>query len=183
MGCFRLVMVTGVLAGLLACSGPEVRYDYDVKANFSSYKTFDWQAAPRQVAGRAGGFDNAIMNGRVKRAVETELAAKGFRKEGGPDPDFLVSDYPVRQGTRSHQVHLGMGFGMGPVGVGVGAPVGDPHAEAPVSLVLEIQDFRTRTMVWKATAVKALEGSDSPEEADEAVETAVATMLKRFPPK
>jgi hypothetical protein len=178
----RTLMAAGVLAGLVACSGPEVRYDYDAKAGFASYQTYDWQAAPRRAAAKAGGFDNAIMNNRVKRAVGAALAAKGFRLETSANPDFLVSYYPVRNSDRSHQAHLGLGFGLGPMGVGVGAPVGDRHAEEVGSMVLEIQDFRTRTVVWKATAVKVLESSDSPEEADAAVQGAVTGMLKKFPP-
>ena len=73
-----------------------------------------------------------------------------------------------------------MGFGLGPVGVGVGAPVG--KREAVGGLVLEIQDFRTRTLVWKATAPGALQGADDPQQADADVPAAVRAMLKRFPP-
>jgi hypothetical protein len=175
-------MVTGVLAGLLACAGPKVVYDYDLKYNFTAYKTFDWQTAPRGAAARAGGFDNPIMDGRVKRAVAAALEAKGYRQEAAA-PDFLVVYYPVRVAERSHQVHMGLGFGMGPVGVGVAAPVGDRHSEAVGSMVLEVRDSRTRTMVWKATAESALEGADSPAEADDAVHAAVAAMLQKFPPK
>ncbi|MDR3671722.1 MAG: DUF4136 domain-containing protein [Holophaga sp.] len=183
MGLFRSMMVAGVLAGLAGCAGPEVHYDYDAKANFAGYQTYDWLAAPKRAAARGGAFDTAIMNNRVKRAVGAALAAKGYRLETGADPDFLVSYYPVRKGDRSHQVHLGLGLGMGPMGVGVGAPVGSRHAESVGSMVLEIQDFRTKTVVWKATAEKVLESSDSPEEADDAVKSAVTGMLKKFPPK
>jgi hypothetical protein len=123
------------------------------------------------------------MNSRVQRAVVAALEAKGFQQQGAAQPDFLVSSYPVRQGSRSHQAHLGVGLGLGPLGLGVGAPIGDRQREAVGGLVMEIQDFRTHTVVWKATADSALEGSDSPAEADEAVKSAVDAMLKRFPPK
>jgi hypothetical protein len=49
-------------------------------------------------------------------------------------------------------------------------------------IVLEIQDFRSRSVVWKATAEGALQGSDNPAEADSDVKDAVHNMLKRFPP-
>jgi len=181
MGIYRSLLITGALA-CIACSGPNVQYDYDAKTNFAGYRTFAWQPAARGAAGKGGSFDNPIMNGRVKRAVEAALAAKGFRPEAAADPDFLVSYFPVRQGGRSRQVHMGMGLGLGPVGLGVGAPVGDRRQEAIGSMVLEIKDFRSNTVVWRATAEKALEASDSPAEADAAVKTAVDSMLKRFPP-
>jgi hypothetical protein len=71
---------------------------------------------------------------------------------------------------------------MGPLGVGVAAPVGDPHREAMAGIVLEIQDYKSRTLVWKATAEGALQGSDDPAQADADVTEAVRGMLKRFPP-
>jgi hypothetical protein len=179
----RTLMVTSALAGLVACSGPQVNYDYDVKANFAAYKTFDWRPAPGKGAAKGGVFDNAIMDSRVQRAVVAKLEAKGFHQAAGAEPDFLVTAYPIRQGEKSHQVHLGMGFGLGPLGLGVGAPVGDRHADALGSIVLEVQDFRSRAVVWRATAVKVLQASDKPDESEDAVKDAVSSMLKRFPPK
>lgn len=175
-------LITGTLAGLAGCSGPSVQYDYDASANYSGYKSFDWMAEPPAGAPQAGGFDNPIMNDRVRRAVDAELSAKGFRLEPSADPDFLVRYYPRREPSRSSQVHLGVGFGMGPLGLGVAGPVGDPHREAMGAIVLEIQDYRSRKLVWKATAPGALRGSDTPQEADQDVTEAVRGMLKRFPP-
>jgi hypothetical protein len=173
------LLTAGSLAALTACSGPAVNYDYDAKANYSAYRTFDWLAEP---AAHGGGFDNPIMNERVRRAVETQLTAKGYRLETGANPDFLVSYYPRREPNRSNPVRLGLGFGMGPLGVGVSGPAGDGHREAIGAIILEVQDFRTRTLVWKATAEGALQGSDNPEEADADVNAAIRNMLKRFPP-
>jgi hypothetical protein len=180
MGIHRSMMVTGALVALLGCSGPNVRYDYDARANFAGYRTFAWQGAPR---GGSGEFDNPIMKSRVQRTVMAALAAKGFQEQAGAEPDFLVTSYPVIQSSRSHQAHVGVGFGLGPVGLGVAGPVGDRRREWVGGLVLEIQDFRTHTVVWKATADAALQSSDNPEEADAAVKSAVDGMLRRFPPK
>jgi len=152
------------LAGLAGCNGPTVQYDYDARMNYSGYRTFDWTAEPAHAPVPGGGFDNPIMNERVRRAVETELAAKGFHRDVTADPDFLVTYYPAREPGRSQQVHLGVGFGMGPLGIGVGGPVGDPHREAMAGIVLEVQ------------------GSDDPAQADADVTEAVRSMLKRFPP-
>jgi hypothetical protein len=180
MGYFRPLLATGALALITACSGPAVNYDYDARAHFSAYQSYAWQAAPQ---GRNGMFNNDIVNGRVQRAVEAELGAKGYRQQtGSANPDFLVTYYPLRERDRSQQVHLGLGFGMGPLGVGIGAPVGDPQREAIAGIVLEVQDFQTGTIVWKATAPGALQGSDSPEEANADVKQAVHNMLQRFPP-
>ena len=181
------IVLTGLLgAGLLGaglgCTEASVQYDYDAKTPYSGYRTFDWLPGPGPAPGSAGEFDNAIMNDRVYRAVETELLAKGFRRVVDADPDFLVRYFPRAEPSRSRQVHLGLGFGMGPLGVGVAAPVGAAQRQAVAGIVLEIQDGRSRSLVWKATAPGALQESERAGEADADVKEAIRAMLKRFPP-
>jgi hypothetical protein len=179
MNCVRILLTTGTLVLLAGCSSPVVHFDYDSHAAYAGFHSFAWQGEPGE--GR-GVFDNPIVDARVKRAVEVELNAKGFTLATAGAADFLMAYYPVREGSRSSQVHLGLGLGLGPLGLGIGAPVGG-RPEALGGIVLEIQDSRTRTLVWKATAEGALQGSDSPEEADADVKAAVHGMLKNFPPK
>jgi hypothetical protein len=174
--------LAGILAGMVACSGPAVHYDYEAGTDFTRFQTYEWLPASRAARAREGMFDTAIMDGRVRRTVEAELAARGFRAGAAGQADFLVSCYPLRQATRSRQPHLGLGLGMGPVGVGVAAPVGERKVEAVGALVMEIQDGQTRAVVWKGTADSALNSTDSPDEADAAVQGAVRNLLKRFPP-
>jgi hypothetical protein len=176
-------LVPVVVLGLLGCSGPEVRYDFDARADFAGYRNYGWRAAPGGIPGRAGEFDNAIMNARVKRVVQAEFAAKGFTEGAGAAPDFLVTYYPITTGSWSHQPRVGMGLGLGPVGMGFAAPVGPRRRDLTGSIVLEVQDFKSGSVVWKATADGALQTTDSPEEADAAVTAAVRNMLKKFPPK
>jgi hypothetical protein len=160
-----------------------VRYDYDAKADFAGLHTYDWLPAPPQGApGRANAFGNPIMAGRVTRAVDAALAAKGFRHETGGAPDMLVDCYPVGSATRTTRAHLGLGMGLGPLGLGVAAPVGQGHRENLGSIVMEVQDARTHTVVWRGTAQDVLRDADSPEEADAAVADGVKALFKRFPP-
>jgi len=178
----RPLLTVTALALLSACTGPDVHYDYDAGTRFTAYQTFAWLPAQGGPA-RPGEFSNAIVRGRVQRAVEAELTAKGFKQaDDQASPDFLVNYYPLGEPGRSQQVHVGLGFGMGPLGVGFAAPVGDPHREAMAGLVLEVQDGRSRAVVWKASAPGALQGSDSPQEADAGVKEAVHSMLNHFPP-
>ena len=179
------LLTSVALAVAMGCASPSVHYDYDAKTAFSQYQTYAWQVAPPGGAqGRTAAFDNAIEIGRVKRAVETEMGVKGFRlvTDTG-EPDFLLSYHPMGEAGRSHQVRLGLGFGMGPMGVGFAAPLGAPDREPVAAIVLEVEDYRSRTVVWNATAQGALQGGDDPAEADADVKDAVHAMLKSFPPK
>jgi len=181
MKSLRPLLTAGALAILAACSSPAVHVDYDAGAAFPAYRTYAWRIAPDSHPGR--GFETIIVDGRVQRAVDTELAAKGYTHQGAwADPDFLVIYRPRPEGTRSQQVHLGLGLRLGPLGIGLGGPVGDPHRLAVGGILLEIEDFRSQAVIWKAAAAGALQESDSPEEAEADVTAAVHTMFRRFPP-
>ncbi len=168
-----------VLALSLGCSGPDLHFDYDVRANYQSFHTFDWYAAPK------AGPGNPLLDSRVRRAVEAELTQRGYARETSADPEFLVTCYPVQtaRGRSRGGVSIGLGLG-GPVGVGLGlaAPLTPRSSGQMTSIVLEIKDFKTNQVVWKAVAGEVLDGSETPEEADAAVTDAVRKMLKRFPP-
>ena len=91
-------MIRILLVLTLACAGlpgkaQRVRVDYDHGCNFSHYRTYQWvksQTAPLSDAQ----FPNQLMQERIVRFVEEELANKGFRRVniGG---DVLLS-YDVR---------------------------------------------------------------------------------------
>jgi len=186
MNHLKALLAVGAIAILTACAGPAVHFDYDVRGDFAKYHTFDWYAAPAQAKG--GGAGNPLMDARVHRVVEATLAARGFRKETGKDPDFLVVYYPAYRVYRSSGPHVGVGMGFGfgrfsAVGLGVGVPVGGGQAVSSLGdIVLEIKDFKTSQLVWRAEAEESLDSRATPEEADEDVNRAVARMLARFPP-
>lgn len=175
-----LLSCLAVLALSLGCAGPELHFDYDVKANYQAYRAYDWYAAaPKAAPG------NPLLDNRVRRAVEAELALRGFKRETTADPEFLVTYYPVLTARGRSRGAFSIGLGMGgPVGLGLGlaAPLTARPAGQITSIVLEIKDFKTQQLVWKAAAGEVLDGSETPEEADAAVADAVKKLLKRFPP-
>jgi hypothetical protein len=163
----------------MGCAGPDIHFDYDVKANYQSYHAYDWYAAPKTAPG------NPLLDQRVRRAVEAELALRGFKREITADPEFLVTYYPAFAARRRSRGAFSIGLGMGgPVGLGLGiaAPLTARSAGQVTSIVLEIQDFKTHQLIWKAAAADVLDGTEGPEDADAAVAEAVKKMLKRFPP-
>ena len=169
----------------LGCAGPEIRFDYDAKAGYQAYHSYDWYAAGKAV--RDPGAQNGITDNRVRRAVEAELAARSFRREPSADPDFLVTYYPVYQPRHSRRPRVGIGLGLGPMrglglGLGVSAPVGARASGQIGSIVLEIQDFKSHQLVWRAVAEGVLDDTQTPEDADDSVTQAVRKMLTRFPP-
>jgi len=187
-------MPAGLTAVLLTlgCAGPEVHYDYDAAADFAGMHSYDWSAPAPAALAQAHGVKQPLMDARVRRAVEQELAVRHFRKETQAVPDFLVTYYPIYPPRRSRAnspggVGVGMAFGFrGPgLGIGVAGPLAVPSDGGTPSagiLVLEIKAAPGGQLLWRAEAEHALDPAGTPEEADQDVAVAVRKMLAQFPP-
>lgn len=165
-----------LLGTLAACSPAHVRYDYDVRADYSIYHSFDW----------AAGSEGTFTDRRIRTSVERELVAKGLRKAGNTPPDLLVNAYPVYRNDRTRTTGVGVGIGLRILpGVSVGLGTGSAKTQTQTlgRIVLEFRDTRNSQLVWKAEAQDVLEGDTTPEESETAIREAVAKMLERFPPK
>lgn len=180
-------MLPPLLAGLLltGCATFSVRYDYDARIDCSAYRTFDWYASSRLSKDQAQKVEDPIMDRRVAETLERELAARGFRRETGTDPDFLVAYYPVyREKKYRTGEQIGFGsWGFHPFGIGIGTGLSQEHRYKEGTLVLEVVDARTSQRVWQASAEGALTNLKDPGQADRQVTLAVHKMLERFPPK
>jgi len=184
MKAVRFAIAFLALALLAACSSVRIRYDYDARANYASFKTYDWMAAPKRVKEKAKNVENPIMDRRVKGAIERELNAKGFRLEGSADPDFLVTYYPVyKERAVRTTTHMGMGWGYRPWwGLHTGTTMSQVHTYQEGTIVVEIVDFKTNQLIWHGAAVGALTGLETPEDAEEVVAREVRRLLEGFPP-
>lgn len=178
-----------VLAALTACTPISVRYDYDSGVDLAAWKTYDWYAASPKAKGRPDGVQDSLMDRRVRRIVERELAARGFAQRPEGEPDFRVVWYPVYQ---EHYINTytalgpawGWGYGWGgrPWGYGVATGFQEVRRFQEGSLVLEVVDGKRDRLVWQAVAEGALTGIRNPQDAEEQVTRAVRRMLQKFPP-
>ena len=101
----RLVFLIVPLGLLMSCSTVNVLTDYDVNANFAEYKTYAYFKT---------GIDKAQISDldkrRILRAIETEMAAKGFTKS--TEPDLLVSIFTTER--ERVDVYNNWAWGWGP---------------------------------------------------------------------
>src|ERR1700735_1777155 len=84
--------------------GQHIQTDFDHQANFSQYKTYSWQEIKPA---------NSLWDARIKRAVDAQLAAKGWTQvdSGG---DVAIVAIKTTQTQRSLQTFYdGMGGGWG----------------------------------------------------------------------
>lgn len=183
MNAFQTTAACLGLILLSACSQVQIRYDYDVRANYASFKTYDWLAASKQSKNEGAKVEHSIMDRRVKGAIERELMTKGFRLQPSGDPDFLITYYPVyKDRAYATTTQMGWGYrpGWGPHG---GVAVSEVRRYTEGTIVVEIVDFKTNQLIWHGAAVGALTGLETPEDAEEVVTREVGRLLAGFPPK
>ena len=85
MKSLKITTVLILLAVVTSCSSVRVASDYDQQADFSQYNSYAFFKP---------GIDKAEISDldkrRILRAIEEEMAAKGFTKSDS-EPDLLVS--------------------------------------------------------------------------------------------
>ncbi len=142
---------------------------------------------PALPGSKPGTAANALMDRRVRRLVEQELGARGYRLVPAGEADFLVAYYPVYK-DRIVATYMdlgpswGYGWGWRPYGWGVGGGMQEVQHYREGSIVLEVLDPRTRQVVWHAVGEGALTDLRTPQDAEEQVGEAIRKMLGKFPP-
>lgn len=154
-----LLVLTLAAAG---CSGVDVRSDYEPATDFAAYRTYAWlpQTPTAQV--------DELVIGRIQRAVDAALDAKGLRPVSADEADLMVNQS---------------------VSVTEKLRVSDPYySYEPYelyregTLVIDLVDAETRQLVWRGTGQTRLAELKTPEEREERVRRVVEAILARFPP-
>ena len=161
------------LLGNLAAA-QEVSYDFDKAADFSRFKTYAWVPGTE--------LKDALNHKRVVDAVDTQLAAKGLEKvEAGASPDVLVA-YHASFDKNLRITGFSSGFGGYRF---AGTRSGTARAEEILTgtLVVDIVDAKTKTIVWRGVASKELDTHASPEKKDKNIQGAARKLFKNYPPQ
>jgi Domain of unknown function (DUF4136) len=167
-----LLISTLVLLSTMAVA-QSVTYDFDKTADFSKFKTYAW--------GRSTGVNDELNDRRIVSAIDAQMAAKGLVKVAPSEhPDvFVVYHARFETNLEISGFSSGMPYRFG------GLRTGTARVEqvAVGDLTVDIIDARTRTIVWRGTAVKDVDAKTSPEKRDKNVNKAVEKLFKNYPPK
>ncbi len=179
-------LATGVF--LLGCGGGlQVDTDFDPQADFASMQTYAW--AERTPTGDDDPrVYNAIVAGRLKRAVDNALQAKGFREVSSP-PDVYVAWHGAINGKMRYEtISNDYGYGWGRYGRG-GWRVGATSSRTEVrewdegTLLIDFIDAGTDELVYRTVGqAKLSEARRTPQESQEVANRVVLKMLADFPP-
>jgi hypothetical protein len=175
---------------LSSCTSVRVLSDYDKEVNFSSYKSYAFYKT---------GIDKAQISDldkkRILRAIESEMAAKGFVKS--ENPDVLVSIFTKEReqvDVYSNNFGWGMGggfggwgwggfgpgFGWGGFGPGWGGNNVSTRTEG--SLYIDFIDTEKRELVWQGKGDGTLNTTRNIEKKELRIKKFVSEILTQYPP-
>ncbi|MCL7971446.1 MAG: DUF4136 domain-containing protein [marine benthic group bacterium] len=172
----RMLIAVGAALLVGACSGISTTTDFDPAVDFSGFSTYDWIDSQ-------GDVDN-ITSSRIRQAVDAAMAARGFTQSSS-NPDLAVS-YQVstaeRRSFNTVNAGWGGGYGWGGWGMGMGTSTTTENVWQEGSLILGIFDTSSKNLVWTGTATTDIDGSRSPQERQDLIDSAVNKMMGDFPP-
>lgn len=174
----RAVFAVAAVASVLAL-GTGIALAQDVKTNyvpgtdFSKYKSYKW------VAIEGAQYPDQIVDGQIKMAVDTALAKQGLTKATGQAADLFIG-YQIAIDQERQWNAYGMGGGLR-WGGGMGTATSSTIKIG--TLVLDVYDPSTKSLVWKGEATKTINPSDNPEKNQQNMNKAMQKLLKDFPPK
>jgi hypothetical protein len=175
------VLVLAVVA-VAACSSVAVYHDYDVEADFTRYKTYQW--VPSDPDSTLPGTDaalasNTLLDRRIRDAVDAAMGAHGFTIAHG-DPDLLVA-YHTGLKDRMEITDWGYTY-SGEYAGWVGRDV-DVQNFTEGTLIIDLITPDTRQLVWRGTATGEIHPGSKPEERNRAMKALVARMFEDYPPR
>jgi len=169
----RIFASTGiVLIFATASLAQQVKTDYDREANFNQYKTYSWEKVQTQ---------DSLWVDRIKEAVNTDLAAKGWTPvQSGGDISVVAIETTQNQQTLDTFYD---GFGGGWRWRGFGG-FGDSTTTVETykvgTLVVDLFDPKTKKLIWRGSASDAL--SNKSDKNIRNLDKGVQKMFDHFPP-
>ena len=149
-----------------------VTVDYDTDADFSAFKTYAWKT------GTAA--KSSMMDKRIRKSVEEELAAVGLTlTEGEPDL-FLI--YHVALDT-SRRVNVDDFGYMGRWRRSAGMVDVDVYDVNVGTLIIDLLDADTNEGVWRGMTQNDLPSNPTPEKIEKKLHKVLAKMLRKYPTK
>jgi hypothetical protein len=182
MRAFLSLGLVCVAFAALGCSSQiVVNADYDTSADFSKYKTYAWpeDVLPADRIPEELGATNGIMDTRIRRALDMELAAKGLTIDTS-DPDLIVF-YHIGVEDKVDVTDWGYSYASTGRYWGWNTRNIDTYTYKEGTLIVDLVDMKSKVLVWRGVAQEVL-GELTPEEADKAVRDTVNKVMSLYPP-
>jgi len=160
-----------VLFWVAACAYVPVDVESDANAPRYAMKTWNWLPRPPVARGEA---EFAVVDERVRAAVERDLAVRRFKKVDRERPDFLITYYAALEKPIDAQA----------ITYAAGVPLMEKIVSSypQGSLVIDVLDARTGKLIWRGVGRRVFEAKQTPEERRQRIQDAVASVVDEFAP-
>jgi hypothetical protein len=171
-----------LLTNAASAAAQDVRYNFDKQANFGAFKTYKW------VAMKDAQPMNALVDGQIKAAIDSELATKGLTRTDADTADLYIG-YQAAIGTEKQYTSFDSGWGYGPgwhgggwYGGGGGMSTGTTSTIYVGQIALDMYAPSAKSLVWRGVASKTLDERAKPEKQQKNLAKAMNKLLKNYPP-
>ena len=175
------MLAMALLLAPAVAAAQKVSYDYEKSADFKSFKTYALKD------GTKVGQD--LIDARIVAAIDTELAAKGFKKVDSNPDVYVVYHVAFDKQKDISTFSSGYGGGYGPYGWGWGGGWAGGTSTTQVrdiligTLVVDIADAKKGELAWRGMATKEVNPQANPEKRDKNIANAMKKVFKNYPPK
>lgn len=182
MNPLRLVTLLCAALVLNACAGIPVSTDYDPNWQAPATPVYAWMPHPMNRVDPM--VDNDLVAARVYRAVDEQLAARGFNLAKSENDVNLLVTYHIGEEEKLDVNTFHSHFGYYPCwhcwGPGFDSEVWVSQYTQG-KLIIDMVDAKTKQLVWRGIAARRVPSFDSPQQRDQFIRESVAAIFKKFP--
>jgi len=172
MHTFNRALVAALLAlATGAAHALSVTANFLPETDFSHLKTYYWVKVEGQKT-------DPITEEQIKRAVDAQLQAKGWKKLESSEADAYVA-YQVAVQQRqelNYYSNYGYSWRWG------GSTSAYTRTINVGTLTIDIYDRAGKSLLWRGSASDTLRSKSTPEKRQKRLDKAAAKLLKEFPP-
>ena len=175
----RLVLFLFAAVWLTSCSSVQVSSDYDSQVDFTKFKTYGFTEESLNL-----GIEQ-LNRDRLIRAIESEMAAKGFSKSESPDVllDLHLKAEEKMEATATNTGGYGYGYGRYGYGGGFSTTHIDYNKYTEGTLFINMVDRSVEKVVWQGRGTKTVDEHASAKKREENINYAVKQIFMQYPPK
>jgi len=175
----RLLFLTIVVITAISCSTIKISSDFDRTAGFSGYKTYSFTQEALTLP------ITDLNRNRLLKAVENELAAKGFTKsDSNPDVmiDLKLKGEQKQTATATNTGGYGYGYRYGWSG-GFSTTTINYDTYVDGTLFIDMIDAKKSQLVWQGRGTATLDPDASEAKREKNINYAVKQIFTKYPPK
>jgi len=177
----RMLLLLAALGLLAGCSSVRVNTDHAEDADFSQFRTFQYQEGSNTVA-----VTDPLAHRRIVAALRRNMTASGLT-EVESDPDVMVTYH----GSTERQIEFrttytgGSNWGRSSwgsrnVGIGMSSSTTRPTTVTQGTLVIDIWEVAGNRLVWRGVVSRSLSSNPSRNTAE--INRGIDAAFRRFPP-